>query len=234
MLILANKTNYRKGRPGGIDFIVNHYTAGKGDTAVANCKYFQGANRGASAHDFVDENEVVHSVPYEDTAGHSGVDYSNGTAAYHDKCFNNNSIGIEMCSDYVDGTYVITQATQDRTIELVKGLMQTYNIPVSNVIRHYDVCGKICPAPFVKHPEQWTNFKNSLTNTHTTPQVNSFPYKVKVTADSLNIRTGASTSFKVVGSINDNGIYTIVAEQNGWGKLKSGAGWIHLGYTKRV
>ena len=60
------------------------------------------------------------------------------------------------------------------------------------------------------------------------------PYLVKVTASALNIRKGAGTSNPVVGCIGDKGIYTIVAEDNGWGKLKSGAGWISLAYTKRV
>lgn len=56
-------------------------------------------------------------------------------------------------------------------------------------------------------------------------------YKVKVTADELNIRSGPSTSYAAVGSIKDKGIYTIVDECAGWGKLKSGAGWISLSYT---
>ena len=60
------------------------------------------------------------------------------------------------------------------------------------------------------------------------------PYLVKVTTSALNIRKGAGTSYPVVGCIGDKGIYTIVAEDNGWGKLKSGAGWISLAYTKRV
>ena len=57
---------------------------------------------------------------------------------------------------------------------------------------------------------------------------------IKVTASSLNIRKGAGTSYPVVGCIKGEGTYTIVAESNGWGKLKSGAGWISLAYTKRV
>ncbi len=60
------------------------------------------------------------------------------------------------------------------------------------------------------------------------------PYLVKVTASALNIRKGAGTSYPVVGCIGDKGTHTIVAEDNGWGKLKSGAGWISLAYTKRV
>lgn len=59
-------------------------------------------------------------------------------------------------------------------------------------------------------------------------------YKVKVTAAALNIRTGPGTKYNVVGVIQDRGVYTIVDEKSGWGKLKSGAGWISLSYTKKV
>lgn len=60
------------------------------------------------------------------------------------------------------------------------------------------------------------------------------PYLIKVTASTLNVRAGAGTSYKVTTTIEKNGIYTIIDEKNGWGKLKSGAGWISLKYTKKV
>lgn len=59
-------------------------------------------------------------------------------------------------------------------------------------------------------------------------------YKVKVTTSALNIRSGAGTNNKVVGVIRDRGVYTIVDEKSGWGKLKSGAGWISLKYCKKI
>ena len=59
-------------------------------------------------------------------------------------------------------------------------------------------------------------------------------YKVKVTANALNIRAGAGTKHKVTGVITDKGTYTIVETSGKWGKLKSGKGWIHLDYTKKV
>ena len=64
------------------------------------------------------------------------------------------------------------------------------------------------------------------------PIVNT--YKVKITASVLNIRKSYTTLSKVVGTVNKNEVYTIVEEKNGWGKLKSGAGWIKLSYTKKV
>lgn len=60
------------------------------------------------------------------------------------------------------------------------------------------------------------------------------PYLVKVTADALNVRSGAGTSNKITGCITNGGVYTIVDEKDGWGKLKSGLGWICLDYTKKV
>ena len=58
-------------------------------------------------------------------------------------------------------------------------------------------------------------------------------FKVKVTIKDLYIRTGPGTSYGKKGFIKP-GVYTIVAVQNSWGRLKSGAGWIYLGYTTKI
>ena len=59
----------------------------------------------------------------------------------------------------------------------------------------------------------------------------------------LKVRTGGSkspgiispgTNYGTNGCIRDYGTYTIVETSGNWGKLKSGAGWICLDYTKRV
>lgn len=58
-------------------------------------------------------------------------------------------------------------------------------------------------------------------------------FKVRVTEKDLNIRTGPGTNHKSKGYIKP-GVYTIVETQGNWGRLKSGAGWIHLGYAKKI
>lgn len=67
---------------------------------------------------------------------------------------------------------------------------------------------------------------------------NTSGYRVKVTTTALNIRKDAGVAHAVTGVIRDKGVYTIVAEKTisgqKWGKLKSGAGWICLAYTKKV
>ena len=80
---------------------------------------------------------------------------------------------------------------------------------------------------------------NVSNSTKDTESNNSFPYRVKVTADCLYIRKGAGTNTTIAGSITDKGVYTIVEEKTGvgatkWGKLKSGVGWISLDFVKKL
>lgn len=62
-------------------------------------------------------------------------------------------------------------------------------------------------------------------------------YQVKVIASSLNIRNGPGTSYDIIGSITDKGVYTISSTntEGTWGQLLSG-GWISLGssYVKKL
>ena len=59
-------------------------------------------------------------------------------------------------------------------------------------------------------------------------------YRVKVTVDALNIRSGPSVDSIVKSVIRNRGVYTIIEESNGWGRLKSKQGWISLEYTQKV
>ena len=85
----------------------------------------------------------------------------------------------------------------------------------------------------------YNKFVNGTQSGEPAQPVVSFPYEVRVTADTLNVRKGPGTNYAVAQSITDKGIYTITEEANGagatkWGKLKSGAGWISLDFcTKR-
>lgn len=156
----CNSTNYKTGRTSDIKYIVIHYTANNGDTASGNANYFaKNKNLSASAHYFVDEKEVWQSVKDTDIAYHCGT-----TGAYkHSYCRNANSIGIELCSrkDSKDN-YYFKDETVKNAAELTKSLMAKYNIPATNVIRHYDVTGKVCPAPMVNNVSLWNKFKSMI------------------------------------------------------------------------
>lgn len=159
---LHTKCNYEKGNSGR-QYIVIHYTGNSTDTAKANANYFYSTNRGASAHFFVDDNNVYEVVSPSNTAWAVGVNY--GSNNLFGKCTNYNSINIEMCS--TKGK--ISDKTFANTVALARKLMNTYNIPASHVVRHYDVCSKICPGwtGWVGDNETiWKKFKNQLKYNH--------------------------------------------------------------------
>ena len=147
-----------------IEYIVLHYV-GAVSTARNNGAYYGGTpNIGASAHFFVDEHDVVSSVPENLSAGHCGVDYSGGRAPYWGRCRNKNSIGIEMCCKKDPrGNWYIEHETIRKTAALTRDLMAKYNIDADHVVRHYDVCWKTCPEPWVREEQQWKAFKARLT-----------------------------------------------------------------------
>lgn len=66
------------------------------------------------------------------------------------------------------------------------------------------------------------------------------PFKVKVDILDLNIRTGAGTDYAKTGEHTGKGVFTITevkagkGSTAGWGKLKSGAGWISLDHATRL
>ena len=156
--MLAHTSNYTKGRKSSIQFIVVHYTANNGDKAEGNGNYFAQPNRNASAHYFVDESNVVQSVKDSDTAWHCGA-----KSYKHPKCRNDNSIGVEMCSEKDEkGQYYINEQTQNTAIKLINVLMAKYSIPIGNIIRHYDVTGKNCPKYFVEDEKAWENFHKDV------------------------------------------------------------------------
>ena len=163
--IKAKESNYQKGRTGGIKYIVIHYTASPNDTALGEAKYFANNYIGASAHFFVDENEVVQSVDVKDTAWHC-----EGANRFYSLCRNSNSIGIELCcrkynmttKNATDKDWYFLENTVKNAAEIARELVTKYNIPIQNIIRHYDVTHKICPAPYVHDERQWELFLNKV------------------------------------------------------------------------
>lgn len=166
---IANKQNYGgKRTTGSIKYIVIHYTANDGDSDESNGRYFQNHIVEASAHYFVDGDSVTQSVPDDCVAWSvGGKKYpscaTSGGGKWYGKCSNNNSISVELCDEKRNGKYDFSEMTLENAAELVRMLMQKYHVPIQNVIRHFDVTGKICPKPFVDDGKAWENFKKRLT-----------------------------------------------------------------------
>ena len=202
---LANKANYGKSRnTANIKYIVVHYTANDGDTDENNGEYFKNNVLKSSSHYFVDDDSITQTVPDNYIAYHCGANKYK-----HKSCRNANSIGVEICDDVKNGIIYPSAATITNAVDLVKHLMKKYNVPASNVIRHYDVTGKLCPAYWCGTAEKdakWkTEFWNKLTSTTASKSTSSsavdpaasfnkaYGRSYTVTASGLNLRAGATT-----------------------------------------
>ncbi|MDO4301800.1 MAG: peptidoglycan recognition family protein [Clostridia bacterium] len=181
-------------------YIVIHFTANNGDTALGNCKYFYDVNRNASAHYFIDENSVYQCVNDNDVAWHCGA-----KGYKHPYCRNNNSIGVEMCSRK-NANYYFMDKTVDNAVELVIELMAKHNVPIENVIRHYDVTGKVCPEPYVRDVKAWQEFKERLADDMTEAEVKKIATQV-----------ANDMVYKYVTS-KQEAVYDTIDEVPEWGK----------------
>lgn len=162
---LLTTLNYNERTSREIKYLVIHYVGALGG-AQANCKYYANNFVGASAHYFVGhDGEIWQSVRDKDIAWHCGA-----KAYTHPACRNSNSIGIEMCVRKHDTAHLGAEdkdwyfeaATVSATLQLTRELMAAYNIPLSNVLRHYDVTGKCCGNPYVIDADMWDKFKEAL------------------------------------------------------------------------
>lgn len=161
----ANKSNYgEKRNVKNIKYIVVHYTANDGDTDEANANYFKNNIVQASAHYFADDDSITQSVPDDFVAWSvGGKKYLNTSGgSLHGVCTNANSISVELCDCKKNGKYDFTESTLKNAADLITLLMKKYNVPINNVIRHYDVTGKKCPLPFVENEKAWNDFKERL------------------------------------------------------------------------
>ena len=233
----ASSSNYGNQRStGDIKFIAIHFTANDGDTAVNNGKYFQGANRKASAHYFVDDNTVVHSVPDNRVAWSvGGRKYNNNGGRLYGVAKNANTLNIELCDDNKNGTVKATDATINNALALTRELMKRYNIPASNVIRHYDVNGKNCPAYWVNDSLWKSEFHNRLTQASTTSVIsdglsnqvaadgNWYYYKNnQIATNATTVAKNANGWFYVKNGKVDFRYTGVAQNENGWWYVKNG------------
>lgn len=143
-----------------IKYIAIHYTAGstsKKGTALSTRNVF--LKRSASADFVVDDETIVQINPdlinyYCWAVGDKKNVYSGGGSLYG-KATNKNTVSIEICSNLKKGTsaampnhagWYFTEKSLDNALKLVRYLMRKFNVPKSNVVRHYDISGKLCPG----------------------------------------------------------------------------------------
>lgn len=123
-----------------------HYTANPGTSAVQNRSYFSNLpitkERSASAHYIIGyEGEIIQCIPSNEQA-------------YAVITRNEDSLSIECCYlDKEEGKF--TQETYDSLVHMLAWLLQEYDLKSSDILRHYDCGGKLCPLYYVEHEDAW-------------------------------------------------------------------------------
>lgn len=143
-------------------YLAIHFTAGSNSKpGKALSTYNTFINRKASADFVVDDRDIVQFNPdienYYCWAVGDIKKLSKGGAKLNGKAYNKNTISIEICSTFNPSTSIaiskpnhegwsFTEAALNNAVKLAKIIMKKYNIPIENVIRHYDITGKLCPG----------------------------------------------------------------------------------------
>lgn len=134
--------------------VVIHYVGNPGTTAEANRNYFDSLSAGtdgvyASSHFIVGlEGEVIQCVPMTEIA-------------YASNSRNEDTLSVEVC--HPDGTGEYGRETYDRVVELTAWLCREFRLdPEKEVIRHYDVSGKLCPLYYVEHEAAWEQLRADI------------------------------------------------------------------------
>lgn len=143
-------------RPGeptdDITGIVIHYVGNPGTSAKANRNYFAGlALSGATyaSSNFIVglDGEVIECVPL-------------GEIAYASNNRNHDTISIECC--HPDETGKFNDETYVSLLKLCRFLVEVYDIKPEDIIRHYDVTGKLCPLYYVEHEDAWARLVEDI------------------------------------------------------------------------
>lgn len=93
------------------------------------------------------EGEIVQCVPLDEIA-------------YAVAGRNLDSISIECCYTAEDGSF--SQETYDSLIQLLRWLVEAYDLDTEDILRHYDAGGKKCPVYYAENPEEWEQLKEDV------------------------------------------------------------------------
>lgn len=131
-----------------VDNIVVHYVGNPGTTAQNNRDYFANKSTTVCSHFVIGlDGEVIQCVPLDERS-----------AASNER--NKDSISIEVC--HPDKTGKFNDLTYSSLVKLVSWLCGEFDLSEQEVIRHYDITGKLCPLYYVENPTEWDSFRSSV------------------------------------------------------------------------
>lgn len=175
------------------------------------------------------------------------VDEDNRSWCSSSSANDNRAITIECASD-ATAPYAFRQEVYNSLIKLCVDICKRYGksklVWISDKAEALKYTPKAGEMQLTVHrwfankacPGEWMMARMGDLAYQVTKQLNpeTEGYKVKITASTLNVRSGPGVTYPIKAVVKNGEVYTIVGENNGWGKLKSGIGWISLSYAKKL
>lgn len=128
--------------------VVIHYVGNPGTTAQQNRDYFNTPTTTVSSHFIIGlDGEIIQTMPLHEMS-------------YATNWRNNDTISIEVTHPDASGKF--TEASYDALVRLTAWLLHSANLSSDNVIRHYDVTGKLCPLYYVENEDAWLQLKADI------------------------------------------------------------------------
>lgn len=235
--------NCTKPRNHKIDTITIHCTAGQGTAKqILDLPRFviYSAKNGASCN---------YAVGKDGSIG-LGVSEENRSWCSSNRANDQRAITIEVSSEN-KSPYAVTDAAYFALLELLEDICRRNNIKKlvwsdnksdrtghkngCNMTVHRDFSAKSCPGDYLYslHGSIAAEVNRRLGIAETPSTLPFKPYIVRVDVKNMSIRKGPGTNYAAT-QIIPQGFYTIEQEKNGWGKLKSGAGWIPLEFAVKM
>ncbi len=131
-----------------ITAIAVHYVGNPGSTAQGNRDYFNNEGTTVSSHFVIGlEGEVIQCVPLWEKS-----------SATNER--NRDTISIECCHPDEGGQF--NEKTYASLVKLCAWLCDLNDLTEKDIIRHYDVTGKLCPKYYVEHEDAWRQFLSDV------------------------------------------------------------------------
>ena len=128
--------------------IVIHYVGNPGTSAKNNRDYFANEGTRVNAHFVVGlDGEIIQCVPL----------YERSSASNHR---NKDTISIEVCHPDAAGEF--NEKTKASLIKLTAWLCQICELDEKDIIKHYDITGKLCPIYYVNNENKWDELLNNI------------------------------------------------------------------------
>ncbi|MBR6693726.1 MAG: N-acetylmuramoyl-L-alanine amidase [Clostridia bacterium] len=133
-----------------VNDIVIHYVGNPGTTAKQNHDYFANEGTTVNAHFVIGlDGEIIQCVPI----------YERSSASNHR---NSDTISIEVCHPDEGGKFY--PKTRESLIKLTAWLCDTCGLGKDNIIRHYDITGKLCPLYYSENQDEWEKRLDDINN----------------------------------------------------------------------